>query len=251
MACEVVIGSAGCDNNHLIGGVDGGGPPASSDAGGNNPDAGTVTPTESWTGYIENFQFSSGSDAVKISFTADAAGHLVGTVKLGNGTPPPPPTDPNVGYPADLVGPGPLIIGPANYVAEGFSYSMLDATISGRRLQFRVGLWELWRDWCALQTPVDTSGGCLPNWGSMISGDGKSCALGNPNTGQYEPVDCGKLVLCGGISMTCRCDAGTSSCTVDESSGGITFDISMSAGLADGSVAGLGTEHNAHFTKDP
>ena len=255
----------GCDNTHLLGGIDGGppasddsGPPPGGDAGADVPETGGLGPVQSWTGYIENYKFASGSDAVRISFAADTTGAIVGTVTLGNGTPPPPATDPNVGYPSDIGGPDATPV-PTDHVAEGYTYTMRNVAFNGRRMQFGVGLWELWRDWCVLQTPVPPQGvcdepvcqgSCLPNWGSMISADQMHCAQLNPSTDQYEPVDCGKLTLCQ-FGMVCVCYGTT--CAVRDQGVQLSFDVSVTTdgAFADGSVDGRISPHNVHFTKNP
>jgi hypothetical protein len=270
---------AGCDNRHVLGAVGGGagttaaagttgiagdigsagaagGSSGGSTGGGGGPEVGTLGPSQSWTGYIENFQFRSGSDAVKITFASDAAGNMVGTVALGSGQPPPPATDPNVGYPADLLaGSSAAVIGAAGgYIAEGFRYSIRAGTVTGSRLRFGIRTGELWTGWCALQTPIPPTGQCdeavcqstcLPNAASMIGPNG--CALANPTTHQYEPVDCGKLALCGAGGV-CLCYA--SGCTVRDDGGSlISFDLAVTNDTAFGSVTL--SQNNAHFTKDP
>ncbi|HMF40398.1 MAG TPA: hypothetical protein VKQ32_06880 [Polyangia bacterium] len=257
----IALAGAGCTNNHLLGAVDGdGGPPGSNDgavraddgppptqpndAGSDAREIGVLGPSTSWTGYVENYQFPSGSDVVKIAFASDDAGQVVGTVILGNGTPPPPATDPNVGYPPGYGAPQqPVIVGPpAGYIAEGYAYSMRNGTLVGSRLRFGVSLTDLWQGWCALQTPVAGSSSCLPNWGGMSSPSG--CALLNPATNQYVPVDCGKFDLCF-LGMICRCDA--SGCQVQDYGISDMFDVSINNDRADGSM----DTHNVHFTKDP
>src|SRR5579872_3314625 len=51
-----------------------------------------------WTGYIENHQFPSGSDVLNLVLAKQADGSPGGTLVFGMGTPPAPPTDPNVAY---------------------------------------------------------------------------------------------------------------------------------------------------------
>jgi hypothetical protein len=245
VAAAALLGG-GCDNNHQLGAVGGG---RGSEEGGTPPgmDAG-IGGSQSWTGYIENYQFRSGSDAVRFAFATDATGAVTGTVILGNGTPPPPATDPNVGYPPGYGAQngGPTQIGGPTYVAEGYVYTMRNATLDGARLRFGVALRELWHDWCALQTPIPGSSNCLPNWGGMSSPNG--CAQTNPTTGEVVPVDCGKFALCFGISDVCLCDA--SACKANDSNPDIGFDVSIVNDRADGSVAGY-ANNNVHFTKDP
>jgi hypothetical protein len=262
---------AGCDNRHVLGGLGGAagsgesidgqrpvidaGPDGTTDGAVGLRDGAIVTPVESWTGYIESYQFPSGSDAVKIAFASDAAGNLIGTVTLGRGTPPPPPTNPNVGYPADLLGSPQDLTSARSYIAEGFSYSMRAGTIAGARLRFAVGTWELWTDWCTLQTPAPPSGpcqdpvcktACIPNTGYMSGPNG--CGLFNPATNQYEPIDCGKLALCG-LAAACLCVP--SGCAVNDDGNQISFDLTITNGVASGTVIGLERQNNVHLTKDP
>jgi hypothetical protein len=82
----------------------------------------------------------------------------------------------------------------------------------------------------------------------MISGDQKSCGLYDSATGQYVPVDCGKLALCR-FGMVCVCD--TQMCTLSDGSSRITFDLTLDELRASGSTSGQLGEHNVHFTKDP
>ncbi|HEY7371214.1 MAG TPA: hypothetical protein VIF57_03480 [Polyangia bacterium] len=248
----VAILATGCDANHVLGAVDSGPPPAddgglppASDGGtpliDASPDLPHPTGTQTWTGYVENYRFPSSSDAVKIAFTVDSAGQVTGTVVMGNGTPPPPATDPNVGYPPDYEAQQPVAVGAPPYIAEGYAYTMRAGTMVGQRLRFGVSLSELWRDWCALQTPVPGASSCVPNWGAAFSSTG--CYQVDPATNQMVTIDCGKLSLCWS-GMVCRCDA--SGCQTQDTNINM-FDISINDDRADGSM----DTHNVHFTRDP
>lgn len=49
-----------------------------------------------WSGYVENYKFADQTDAITLTITnAQGAGQLA----VGTAAPPPPPTDPSVGYP--------------------------------------------------------------------------------------------------------------------------------------------------------
>jgi hypothetical protein len=269
LAFLVVFGA--CDKDHQLGVVDPADSgidslnsntlPTSSDAGVSTqadlqvgPDAqayvgsdakaiGQLGPSQSWTGYIENYQFSSGSDAIKLTFAADSAGQVVGTVLFGNGTPPPQATDPNTGYPPGFAAMNTYTSG---YWVEGFTYSTASGTAASSRLRFSVSSNELWSGWCALQTPIDDGGMCVPNWGgSCLNGQ---CSQTNPATGQTIDVDRGKFELCF-MSHVCLCS--TMACVADLSGGGASFDLTISGTNAFGSTAGDLGDHNVHFTKDP
>jgi hypothetical protein len=230
---------ASCDRQHDLGAIDAG---TSSQA---ELDGGPPAATQSWTGYFENLQLSLGSDAITIRFTAGAAGAVVGTAILGNGSPPPPATDPNVGYP-----PGLAVGAPDPIVVEGFGYPMHDASLVGHRLRFTVALADVWTGWCALQTPVDDSlFSCIPNWAMTITTTG--CTVTDPSTSAPVPIDCLKLRLC--ESSLCRCTP--AGCTLSDSWYGLTFDLTFSGAEAAGSVQGLipgntGGTTNVHLIQD-
>jgi hypothetical protein len=194
----------------------------------------------SWTGYIENYQFPSGSDVIRFASTVDSAGQVKVTVFLGDGPPPPPATDPNVGYPPGL---GPL----PSYWVEGFAYTMTSGTFQAQRLRFTIYSYQPWSGWCALQTPISGSAMCVPNWqGDCSRGP---CILQDPATGQTIQVDARKALLC--WAHVCACS--TTACDSDPN-GGTTasFDLALFGAAADGSVVGLISDRaNVHFTLDP
>jgi cysteine-rich repeat protein len=212
----------------------------------------------SWTGYIENYQFPSGSDVIRFTSTVDSAGQVMVTVFLGNGTPPPPATDPNVVYPpaARTVGAGggdggarldPLPTNFGDWV-EGFAYTMTSGTFQPQRLRFTINSYQLWSGWCALQTPIDGSDMCIPSWGGA-SCTQDECSLQNPATGQMIQVDAGKFALC--QALVCACS--TTACVYNTNSGTTaSFDLALVGPAADGSVVGLISDRaNVHFTLDP
>ena len=202
----------------------------------------------SWTGYIENYQFPSGSDVIRFTSTVDSSGQVTVTVFLGNGTPPPPATDPNVAYPPGLMLDGlkPL---DSPYWAEGFAYTMTSGTFQSQRLRFTINNYQLWSGWCALQTPVNGADGCLPNWAGNMGSDG-NCYQWNAATGQNILVDCGKFSLCY-TSHVCACS--NTVCVYDTNRGTTaSFDVAIVGPAADGSVVGLISDRaNVHFTLDP
>ena len=244
-----VVLFAGCDNQHLVGRIgqngNDAGPSSTADARQAVPveslDARVIGPITqaqtSWTGYIENYQFPSGSDVVTFTFAADSAGEVVGSVVLGNGTPPAPATDPNVGYPSNLPS-----TGYDGSWTEGFSYSMVNGLSTPTRLRFTIRSFELWSGWCALQTPVQGSDMCLPNWGGAMTNG--QCSQTNPANGTTTIVDCGKLNLCLEVQV---CVCSTVPCVVTPNAGPeLSFDIAITNNDASGSVSG----HNVHFTQD-
>ena len=204
----------------------------------------------SWTGYIENYQFPSGSDVIRFTSTVDSAGQVMVTVFLGSGTPPPPATDPRVGYPPGLGTDDTMSLEPP-YWNEGFAYSMASGTFSGQRLRFTIRTFQLWSAWCALQKPADDSGMCLPaSWEPGSCDKNGQCTLMNVATGQVIQCDLAAFSLCLSYRV-CACSA---TACVDDPNGGTTasFDVAVIGPAADGSVVGLISDRaNVHFTLDP
>jgi hypothetical protein len=244
-------GTAGAGTMGAAGGSVGTGlPGGTAGSGTTKADPATLGAAQSWTGYEEQRMFRSGSDALALTFAVDANGVVAGTMVFGMGTPPPPATDPNVGYPPDLLQSG-LPAAPIGvvlgYVSEGYSYAFDGGSFDGHRLRFVIDLDQIWAGWCRLETQAsDGSSACLPNGQAMVaSGPGTStCAIEDPKTKKYVPVDCGKLALCYGISV-CACTA--SGCTLASDLGnGASFDLFVDGNSASGSWDGT----NVHFVKN-
>lgn len=148
-----------------------------------------------WSGEAEDvlalsgggtYEFPSGSRSIVLDLQAfERSGgerlDLEGTITFGTGSPPPPPTDPDLGYPTDVnyaeqlsyfgetlmatwnVGPLPPY--------EGFAYTIRDTTLLPDRVPdlggqvadgvvlLRYSTQELLDPWCALQQPVETADG--------------------------------------------------------------------------------------------
>jgi hypothetical protein len=187
---------------------------------------------------------------IRFTSTVDSSGQVTVTVFLGNAPPPPPATDPNVAYPPVVSG---LMLVPSSYWSEGLAYSMTSGTFQPQRFRFAINNLQLWSRWCALQTPLDDSGLCLPpTWGGLIAGGGTDpqCYLTNPANGQNTFLDCGRWSLCTKYDV-CLCS--TTACVYDPNSGTTaSFDLAINGPLADGSVVGLISDRaNVHFIRDP
>ena len=215
------------------------------DAGG----IGALGPVQSWTGYIENYRFASGSDTIRLSFASDTSGTVVGKVIFGSGDPPPPATDPDVGY-LDTAAVAEEVEG----FVEGFEYTMFNGIYSPTRLRFTYVFNEPWAGWCALQTPPsDGSSDCVP--GGAICSSICTLRISNGTTLSFDRI---KYSLCSSSSV-CFCSA--SGCRErlrsDPLSGSplnrvltATFDLTISGSTATGSDSDrLG--NTLHFTQDP
>ncbi|HXU65253.1 MAG TPA: hypothetical protein VN962_26320 [Polyangia bacterium] len=161
----------------------------------------------SWDGYAEAYAFStSGSDRVRL--VLDESGS--GTLRVGDDTLLPPPTDASVGYPPTLGASG-AQTSQVLTLRDDFVYPIHSPRLEADRIQLGLDDLDFYAAWCALQTPVvrdpssaDSSYGCLPNLGGFSHPDG-TCGLTNTD-GSTIPVDCGKLSLCN-LQMLCVCTA--------------------------------------------
>jgi hypothetical protein len=228
---------------------------ASTDAGTSRPEVGPLGPAQSWTGYVENYTFPSGSSAVHLTFATDASGNVAGQVAFGQGPPPPAPTNPNIGYPPALeslysggTGPGPVYQG---YIAEGYIYQIDQGTFASDRLRFDISLNQLWAGWCALQTTPAGSPTCVANANvGFGTTQGGTCTYTDTTTSTESPIDCVKAGLCLFPNGPCDCSAG-GPCKLSTRVGPSTnFDVFMTGDTASGSVVGIGSTPNVHFILD-
>lgn len=255
----VAIGlvAGGCSSTHFLGDLDGGAGgdlvssmggrdgsiavPGAPRDGGYPGDVSSLGPLQSWTGYVEAYQFPSGSDAVNLSFALDPSGTLVGTAILGAGTPPPPATDPTAAYP-----PGAEYRGYTPPPIEGFPYTIAGGTMVGSRLRFTIWMSEIWKSWCPLQAPVPGFYQCVPSWGGV--GIGNQVTLQGPNGETFVTTEA-QLNLCA-ISDACLC----TSVRCDTQPGyGIDLDVALSSDTAgDGAFSGKDFgAHTVRLTKNP
>jgi hypothetical protein len=151
-----------------------------------------------WDGYVEGYQFQSGSDRVRLTLDENGDGVLeVGDVPLL-----PAPSDPDIGYAS--AGEDPNWIAPF-WIHEGFRYSVSGATVEDSRMRLAVQNDEVFAAWCELQTSLPGSEpgsyGCIPAGNYGKSDD--ECSYATPE-GTQMSIDCGKVVLC---TQVCACDA--------------------------------------------
>jgi hypothetical protein len=196
-----------------------------------------------------SYRFPSGSKRIRLELIPSGSGLFsTATLTFGEGVPPEPATDPDVGYPVDpefdINAEGSVdrsILPPV----EGFVYSLGAANFQaqrdldvagitafeveefvnqGRVLDGMLGLsytpTELFGSWCALQS-VET---CRVNQGFSVDNDG-NCFHGD----DPFPTDCQKMAQC--EVGVCYCD--TETCTY---SGGFS---SLMLRLSDEGLVGL------------
>lgn len=243
-----------CDNRLHIGSVDTVPPtvfdhaaaPPAVDAGADAPEIGPLGPVEWWTGYIENYHFASGSDAIKLSFANDEAGHVVGAFVFGNGIPPGPATDPTIGYPYSSGSVGAFLF-------EGLTYHIrspatIAPSILGRRLLASVSSYEIYESWCGLQPPFPGSSLCLPSDWATFCPTENSCELTNPVTKEKVSVSQAKDSMC--VSYrACLCTVASGCHANLDEVVGAAFDIVLADLTGEGS-AGVGPNLRVILAKD-
>ncbi|WP_437527142.1 hypothetical protein WME79_42265 [Sorangium sp. So ce726] len=230
------LGNTGCQSQDR---PIGGGEP-SPDSPDSNDSSAAALLIARWEGYIENYQFPSGTDVIQLDIDTVEGTSIQGKVRFGAGASVPPPVDPDVGYPPSA---DPDHRYDTHVPSEGFDFTMFGAQLTDRRLLFFIDPRELWKGWCELQTSYPVSPGsetylCMPNEG--WSGGPDVCYQGG------QPADCGYLELCGSFICDCR----ESGCTVDAQSA-VGFDVAIDEQEANGSITFGSKLYNVRLTRDP
>lgn len=181
------------------------------------------------------YRFPSGSKRIRLELATDTFGSLypTGTLTFGQATPPPPPTNPDLGYPVDpnfdvnLDGASDFsvrppiegfahyaspIAAPRDFGAAGLtsedSVTFLDeGRVVDGKLELSYVPTEVFGAWCALQTEAT----CSPSQFGW-SDDGSECTFGD----DFTPVDCQKAALC--AARVCECFDGGCSYAAQQSS---------------------------------
>lgn len=198
---------------------------------------------------VPAYLFPSGSSQIVLELRYDEGssnGDVVGTIAFGEGEPPPPPVNPDIGYPVGLSYQELLSYSePAAFQfsgvlddykplppLEGFVYSIRygylltetppanEVGVPDGVLRINYNTSEYLAPWCELQTPLsDAEGGytCMPriqgNPYGQVPGECMITRLEADGTvHEEEPIDCDKAFLCGRPSgrpehSRCACDA--------------------------------------------
>jgi hypothetical protein len=193
-----------------------------------------------WTGYVENFAFPSGADALDLTLNVETDGSLSGRMIFGAGTVPAPPTDGTVAWPPNLN---------LNFILmEGVAYHVTNVKWTARRLQFQVAEREPWGPWCQLQEPHMWAPGwweCGPNAGFGPGGQG-GCALDYPS-GPVS-VDCDWLHLCVQLYPEETCACSESGCDASPQTS-VALDIALRGNDGDGSIGGVTNAQNVRLIR--
>lgn len=190
-----------------------------------------------WEGSTLDFFFNPQDDKWRLEFNGtDANGRLCGTatyIAAGQAAPPP-ATDPDVVYPPSF---DPMSM-QAKMISEpfpGVTYSIIQGADVSGVFHFRISPNELWKDWCALQTPVPQGDGygCVGGNGGWAS-DGTNCTITNSD-GTTQQYPYGKCALCASPGV-CTCNA--KYCVAADRNGSVVFDLKIDGAQLRGTVGG-------------
>jgi hypothetical protein len=202
----------------------------------------------SWDGYAEAYTFEDGSDRIRLRIAADGQG----SIQVGDTGLLPHPVDP-------AAAPWHWLAGNAlvTRLKPGFLYPIYDPRVETARIRLGANFRDLYRDWCATQTPYlrDDSDPplyeCVHGNGNLVpSNDGSSCTA-TDGLGQPLPIDCVTVLAClnpppcdptfaacDDSGLLCPCDA--SSCSVPTVTDG-QYPIKIDAALEDDGSKLIGT----------
>ncbi len=193
-----------------------------------------------WEGWIQDWQFRNQLPLRVEILGASERGGLCGTLRWGEGTLPPPPTDPEHAWPDDRdLGSG---LSAASYFREGATYSILDGGVRGDQVRFRITAVEFWKPWCEIQTSYwngffDEAWLCMPKGMSSTVTDEHSVCVFHQYDDSDVVVERAKCELCFNI-LTCACNEGGCTATGLNESKSAYFDLVFEEDRATGALEG-------------
>jgi hypothetical protein len=210
-----------------------------------------------WEGYVEAYEFRSGSDQVRL--VLDERGN--GTITFGDGEPLPEPTDPDDAFPFERFFDPEL--GGLNVPtpAEGHPYAVANALVEDERLRTTSSMNDIYSSACAIQAPVavnherdaefepisENSGGalyprgstaetsafaCVEEVGYHFNQDLSACYMGTSLT----PISCSKAQLCNSL-----CECSETACMPKLHESPFSFDAALNdtGDRLEGTILGL------------
>jgi hypothetical protein len=120
--------------------------------------------------------------------------------------PPPPASDPEAGYPPDLDADAQNLL--RTTPLRGTPYRMLDARAADGRLSFSFSNNDLWRDWCALQTPYPNDASGRSEYACVPEPETCDVVYERVSSVSVSPTEIGgKQLLCCAGAGVCQCSA--------------------------------------------
>jgi hypothetical protein len=202
-----------------------------------------------WEGYVEAYEFDSGSDRVRL--VLDEQGD--GTIDFGVGEGVPVATDPDAAFPFERFFDAAVGIDAVPTPIEGFQYVVSGALVEDERLRAALPSNQIFASACAIQTPVllNASARTTGPGGTPIGPD-HSCMqesgygegpVGTCFTGQTgQPVSCSRARLC---NSYCECTA--TECVPSRQDKELRLDAALNeAGdRLEGTLVGLGNPYGS------
>jgi hypothetical protein len=158
-----------------------------------------------WEGNILDFYFEP-VEALRLELQQrDGSSDITGTLTWGDGALPPPPESGDTPYPPGYWDDRPdLDMGIERGIEPwpGFPYTVVRGAGCDAAFRFGVSTYEIFEDWCALQTPVFTP---EHGWGCTQQGGGSSNSSTCTVNGETYPL--WKCAACGAFGDgVCSCD---------------------------------------------
>jgi hypothetical protein len=206
-----------------------------------------------WQGYVEAYEFRSGSDQVRL--VLDEQGN--GSITFGDGEPLPVPTDPDDAFPFDRFDDELGVPNPA----EGFPYTVANALVEDERLRTTLSMNDIYSPACAIQTPVavnhqhdaefepnnqdgwgalypagslarTSAYACVEEVGFHFNQDYSACYMGTSRT----PISCSRANLCNQL-----CECSETACTPKLYENPLRFDAALNdtGDRLEGTMVGL------------
>lgn len=159
-----------------------------------------------WDGYVEAFQFDSGSDRLRL--TLDAQGN--GALEFGDQPAIAPFSNPAIGYPEEEPFTDPSFIPRYTDPHEGFAYPVHEAAVTDGRVKLIAWGTDIVSNFCAAQAPLDSLEtplryNCSPVGGGIGANATGQCLDSRVGSSTFGmSFDCGVALTC---AFGCVCDA--------------------------------------------
>lgn len=192
-----------------------------------------------WEGAIRDFEVRTIVPLRLQILGASEPGGVCGTLRWGDGPPPPPPRHPDANWPEDASFDPDSRDG--DYFYDGATYTLTEGVVIGSSLRFVITTSELWKDWCALQTPYPYPYPNPPNYHCVppandyeYSPDAGTCRILLDDEPARE-VGIAKCSLCG-PSRVCICSR--DACTAAPDYTDLAFELTFDGEQLTGKLVG-------------
>lgn len=168
-----------------------------------------------WEGYAEGYDFSDGSDRVRIALDENGDG----TLEVGDSA-------------ALVTDPDRAPRGARAGLVPGFAYAVRVANVESSRLRLRVDSKEVLSGWCSVQTSHATATPdiwtCMP-WGATGT-SAEGCNVTPEDTNVKVPYDCDAIQICQLGPELCGCTESGCAIPAFDEAGPVQFGVDAALG---------------------